>query len=163
MAARRSENVLNLEGCNYFRQRLILATLSGKSIRIKKIRHKDDEPGIREFEASFIRLIDKVTNGSRIEVNESGKPIIGGCVDSRHQSLALLLMVLGEKDISKILTGPLSTYTIQFLRHLRDFFQVMFKIETQLADEDEDRNTGGDKIVLSCLGVGFSNLNKTIL
>ena len=27
---------------------------------------------ILEFEAGFIRLLDKLTNGSRIEVNESG-------------------------------------------------------------------------------------------
>ncbi len=28
-----------------------------------------------EFEAGFIRLLDKLTNGSRIEVNETGKKI----------------------------------------------------------------------------------------
>ena len=28
-----------------------------------------------EFEASFIRLLDRVTNGSRIEINETGMVI----------------------------------------------------------------------------------------
>lgn len=35
----------------------------------------------------------------------------GGCVDSRHQSLALLYMILGQRDVSKLLTGPLTPYT----------------------------------------------------
>ena len=29
-----------------------------------------------DFEASFIRLLDKLTNGSRIEVNETGLQLI---------------------------------------------------------------------------------------
>ena len=41
------KNVLIYEGCNFFRQRLILATLSGKSVKIKKIRDKEDDPGIK--------------------------------------------------------------------------------------------------------------------
>ena len=41
------ENTLVYEGCNFFRQRLILATLSGKSVKIKKIRARDEEPGLK--------------------------------------------------------------------------------------------------------------------
>ena len=40
-------NLITFEGCNYFRQRLILATLSGKTVRIKKIRSKEDDPGLK--------------------------------------------------------------------------------------------------------------------
>lgn len=84
------ERSLNFEGCNYFRQRLVLSTLSSKPVRITKIREHSNEPGLRgsickgvaklcymamvaEFEAGFIRLLDKLTNGSHIEVNESGR------------------------------------------------------------------------------------------
>ena len=35
----------------------------------------------------------------------------GGCVDSSTQSLALLMMALGDKDVSKVKLGPLSPYT----------------------------------------------------
>ncbi|XP_068608661.1 RNA 3'-terminal phosphate cyclase-like protein isoform X2 [Brachionichthys hirsutus] len=84
----------------------------------------------------------------------------GGCVDSSNQSLALLLMTLGQQDVSKVLLGPLSPYTIQFLRHIRDFFQVMFKIETQKPPEDGRK--GGDKVLMTCVGVGYSNKNKTL-
>lgn len=366
---------LTYDGCNFFRQRLVLSTLSGKHVKIKNIRSRDDEPGLRDFEASFIRLLDKVTNGSRIEINQTGtvlfyqpgllyggsiehdcnpqrsigyyleallmlapfmktplkatlrgvtndptdptvdllkstalpvmkkfgidgealdlkvvkrgmapggggevvftcpvrktvrpvqlsepgkikrirgvaysvrvspqmgnrivesarsvlnqflpdiyiytdhmkgansgkspgfgltlvaetlngcflsaemsstpqgqgEPILpedlgrncakllldevyrGGCVDSSNQSLALLLMTLGQQDVSKVLLGPLSPYTIEFLRHIRDFFQLMFKIEVQTPLEDERK--GGDKVLMTCAGVGFSNISKTV-
>ncbi|XP_034047774.1 RNA 3'-terminal phosphate cyclase-like protein [Thalassophryne amazonica] len=363
------------DGCNFFRQRLVLSTLSGKRVKIKNIRWKDDEPGLREFEASFVRLLDKVTNGSRIEINQTGtmlfyqpgllyggavehdcnpqrsigyyleallmlapfmktplkatlrgvtndptdptvdllkataiplmkkfgiegdgfdlkvvkrgmapggggevvftcpvcktgkpvqltdpgkikrlrgvaysvrvspqmanrlvdsaravlnlflpdiyiytdhmkgansgkspgfglmlvaeslngtilsaemvstpqgqgEPVLpedlgrncakllleeihrGGCVDSSNQSLALLLMTLGQPDVSKVLLGPLSPYTIEFLRHIRDFFQLTFKIDTQKPSEDERK--GGDKVLMTCVGVGYSNISKTL-
>lgn len=38
---------LTYEGCNFFRQRLVLATLSGKSVKIKNIRSIDDDPGLK--------------------------------------------------------------------------------------------------------------------
>lgn len=38
---------LTYEGCNFFRQRLVLATLSGKSVKIKNIRTIDDDPGLK--------------------------------------------------------------------------------------------------------------------
>ncbi|KAL7838077.1 hypothetical protein AOLI_G00264810 [Acnodon oligacanthus] len=365
---------LTYEGCNFLRQRLVLSTLSGKRVKIRNIRSRADEPGLRDFEASFIRLLDKVTNGTRIEINQTGtvlfyqpgllcggsvehecnvqrsigyylealimlapfmknplkavlkgvtndptdpsvdllkatavplmkmfgingegleikvvkrgippggggevhfscpicrglKPVLftdpgkikrirgtaysvrvspqmanrivdsarsilnkfipdiyiytdhmkgassgkspgfgltlvaetvngmllsaelastpqgqgdpvlpeelgkncakllleeiyrGGCVDSNNQSLALLYMTLGQQDVSKTLLGPLSPYTIEFLRHIRDFLQVMFKIETQKADEDEQK--GGDKVLMTCVGVGYSNISKS--
>ncbi|XP_049751489.1 RNA 3'-terminal phosphate cyclase-like protein isoform X1 [Elephas maximus indicus] len=63
---------LGYAGCNFLRQRLVLATLSGRPVKIRKIRARDDNPGLRDFEASFIRLMDKITNGSRIEINQTG-------------------------------------------------------------------------------------------
>ena len=38
---------LTYEGCNFYRQRLILSTLSGKSVKIKNIRAYDDNPGLQ--------------------------------------------------------------------------------------------------------------------
>ena len=54
----------------------------------------------------------------------------GGVVDSTSQSLFMLLMTMGPRDVSKVVTGPLSNYTVHFLRHLRDFFETVFKLET---------------------------------
>ncbi|KOC69913.1 putative RNA 3'-terminal phosphate cyclase-like protein [Habropoda laboriosa] len=367
-------NVLIYEGCNYLRYRLILSTLSGKPVRITNIRIKDDDPGLKEYEVSFIRLLDKITNGTRIELNETGTnlfygpgllnggelehdcslqrgigyyleaivilapfcknavdvklkgitnntmdpsvdrikvaavPILkrfllgdneilftiskrgaaplgggeirfkcpvsrnlksihfqnsgmvkrvrgtacsirvspaianrivesakgvllkflpdvyihtdhckgaasgkspgfgvtlsaetttdvvfgaeafsplmkagslpcvpedigkeaamklvdeiyrNGCVDSPFQSMTAMFMALGKKDVSKIVTGPLTPSMIQFLRDLRDFFGVVFKIE-KLREDDEIL----DQVVLTCIGVGYSNRGKRTL
>jgi RNA 3'-terminal phosphate cyclase-like protein len=35
----------------------------------------------------------------------------GGCVDSKHQWLVLLMMVLGKEDVSKCLMGDLTAHT----------------------------------------------------
>ncbi|KAE8632959.1 hypothetical protein XENTR_v10001729 [Xenopus tropicalis] len=366
-------NCLRYEGCNFFRQRIVLSTLSGRPVKIQGIRVKDESPGIRDFEASFIRLMDKITNGTRIEINETGTSLYylpgllsggtlehdcniqrsigyylesllclapfmkhpikitlrgvtndqadpsvdtlkataiplmkkfgidgehfelkivkrgmppggggevifscpvrkllrpvqltdpgkikrirgvaysvrvspqignrivdaarsvlnrflpdiyiytdhmkgansgkspgfglslvaettegcflstelasnpqgqgstvlpedlgrncavllleeiyrGGCVDSVNQSLVLLLMTLGQQDVSKVLLGPLSPYTIEFLRHLRSFFQIMFKMESKTFEERK----GAEKVLLTCVGVGYSNLSKPV-
>ncbi|XP_033737643.1 RNA 3'-terminal phosphate cyclase-like protein [Pecten maximus] len=373
-------NTLTYDGCNYLRQRLILATLSGKTVKVRKIRSKEDDPGLKDFEASFIRLLDKLTNGSKIVISETGtsllyqpglliggklehecntqrsigyylealvclapftkKPIKvvlrgvtndqidpsvdliklstipvlkrflgtdeglelkitrrgaapdgggevifscpcrqklrplqftdpgkikrirgvawavrvspvttnrivdstrsilnkflpdiyiytdhfkgsqsgkspgfgltlvaetlqgsflcaeaasnpkgsnkgptipedlgketakllmeeiyrGGCVDSTNQSLTALFMVLGQQDVSKVQMGTLSQYTIQFLRHIRDFLQVMFKVEMEPKKEDEDDlQIGAEKLTLTCVGVGYSNVSKAIM
>jgi len=77
----------------------------------------------------------------------------GGFVDSTNQSILLLFMTLCREDVSKIVLGSLSEYTIRFLRHLRDFFGIKFKIVT-------DRETG--LITLSCLGIGYSNYSRKV-
>ncbi|KAI8388031.1 RNA 3'-terminal phosphate cyclase domain-containing protein [Radiomyces spectabilis] len=64
------------EGSNYLRQRLVLATLSGKIVRINKIRSDDENPGIRDYEAKFLQLLEKVTNGSTIEISYTGTSIL---------------------------------------------------------------------------------------
>ncbi|KAK3090706.1 hypothetical protein FSP39_013900 [Pinctada imbricata] len=374
-----AETSLSFEGCNYLRQRLILSTLSGKTVKIKKIRSKEDDPGLKDFEASFIRLLDKITNGSTIVVSETGTSLLyqpglltggtiehdcnpqrsigyyleglvclapfmkkplktilrgvtndqtdpsvdmvklstfpvlkrflgtddnlelkinrrgaapegggevvfscpcrqklrplqftdpgkikrirgvawavrvspattnrmvdsargilnkflpdiyiytdhfkgnqsgrspgfgmtlvaettsgaflcaescsnpkgsdqgptvpedlgkqtakllleeiyrGGCIDSTNQSIAALFMVLGQQDVSKVQTGPLTPYMIQFLRHIRDFFQIMFKVEPQNVDDDEELRLGGDKLLLTCVGVGYTNVSKPVM
>ncbi|XP_016908086.1 RNA 3'-terminal phosphate cyclase-like protein isoform X2 [Apis cerana] len=351
MPAKIKNNVLIYEGCNYLRYRLLLSTLSGKPVRITNIRIKDDNPGLREYEVNFIRLLDKITNGSRIELNETGTnlyynpgllnggefehdcniqrgigyylegimilapfckntvnvklkgitnntidpsvdrikasaiPILkkfisgdneiiltinkrgaaplgggeikfkcpisrnlksiqlqnsgmvkrirgtacsirvspaidhckgassgkspgfgvslsaettsevifggeafsplmstgslpcipedigkeaamklideiyrNGCVDSPFQAMTAMFMALGKKDVSKIVTGPLTPSMIQFLRDLKDFFGIIFKIEP-FKENDEIL----EQVVLTCIGVGYTNINKRTL
>jgi len=53
---------------------------------------------------------------------------------------------------------------MEFLRLLKEFTGVMFKIQTQEKDPDDDSKTGGKtKVLLSCVGMGFTNVNKGIL
>jgi len=374
----KGKQFLEYEGSNYLRQRLVLATLTGRAIKINKIRARDDDPGLHEREAGFIRLIDKLTNGSKIEVNETGtslsyqpgsllggkvehqcsltrgvgywlEPVLalapfckdplhlslsgvtnhhldpspdmikasllpvlkrfilddegleltvkkrgaapgggglvlfkcpvkkslrpvqvmeqgkikrvrgvawavrvspsvvnrmvevakglllqflpdiyiytdhatgansgkspgfgltltaetttgvmlsaeychgadqgtravpediaekaahllmeeifrGGCCDSVSQSLAVTMMGLTPPDVSKHVTGPLSPYTVQCLRHVRDFMDLTFKLETfknkDELDEEQELRLGADKVMLTCVGTGYTNMNK---
>jgi len=86
----------------------------------------------------------------------------GGCADSLSQSLAVVLMGLGPPDVSKFMVGPLSPYTVQCLRHVRDFMDLTFKLETFVREDEEDSGLrmGADKVVMTCVGVGFTNMSK---
>ncbi|KAF9577594.1 hypothetical protein BGW38_007100 [Lunasporangiospora selenospora] len=65
--------IVKFEGHNYFRQRLVLATLAGKILKIDKIRPNDANP---DFEANFLRLLEKVTNGATIDISYTGTSIV---------------------------------------------------------------------------------------
>ena len=64
--------MLRFRGSQCFRQRMVCATIAGKPIRIDDIRADDESPGLRDYEASLLRLIEKITNGCIIEINETG-------------------------------------------------------------------------------------------
>lgn len=72
MPSASKEGIITFKGSSFFRQRLILSVLSGKPVRILEIRSLHDEPGVHEFEINLIRLLDKITNGTVIELNETG-------------------------------------------------------------------------------------------
>lgn len=72
MPATIHNDILVYKGSNFFRQRLLLSTLSGRTIKIEEIRSNHDDPGLREYEVNLIRLLDKVTNGTRVELSETG-------------------------------------------------------------------------------------------
>ena len=79
-------------------------------------------------------------------------------------------MAMGPRDVSKVVLGPLSNYTVHFLRHLKDSFQLVFKLETfdvlpstemkDDLDNEEDLQMGANKVLATCVGVGFTNLSK---
>lgn len=78
---------------------------------------------------------------------------------------------------------------MQYLRYLKQFFQIMFKIENVQAspkeipekmdesdveksesdqenpddDDDEELKTGSPKILLTAVGIGYHNLTKTLI
>lgn len=86
----------------------------------------------------------------------------GGCVDSVNQGLACLFMAMGQPDLSKIEFGPLSPFTIQLLRHLKLFFEIVFKLDVPPNVNPENFKKGLQKVTASCMGIGFANLNKTV-
>jgi RNA 3'-terminal phosphate cyclase-like protein len=114
--------MLRYKGARHFRQRIVLATLSGRPVRIDEIRADDpDEPGLRDFEISLLRLLESVVNGCEIVINASGtgvryRPgvIVGGtvshdCPTSRAISYfaeaLLMLAPFGKKPLAAVLRG----------------------------------------------------------
>ena len=77
------------DGAVQFRQRIVVSLLSHKPLLIRNIRADDlRNPGLKDYEASFLRLIDQITNGSKMEINSTGtqlrfKPggLLGGEVE----------------------------------------------------------------------------------
>ncbi|KAK7020517.1 18S rRNA biogenesis protein [Favolaschia claudopus] len=68
--------LIQFSGHQHFRHRLVLSILSGKPVRIDKIRSDDKNPGLRDFEISLLRLLEKVTNGTVIEISVTGTAIL---------------------------------------------------------------------------------------
>ena len=110
------------DGAVQFRQRLAVSLLSHRTLLLKNIRSDSlDHPGLLEHEASFLRLLDKMTNGSRIEINATGtqlrfKPgvLLGGDIQhvcSGTRSIGwflegiLPLAPFGKDDLSLVLEG----------------------------------------------------------
>jgi hypothetical protein len=76
---------------------------------------------------------------------------------------------------------------MQYLRYLKQFFQIMFKIENAKelpstvtekmeedepmesdeekneSDDDEELKTGSPKLLITAVGIGYHNLTKTLI
>lgn len=68
---------LRFTGSAHFTSRLVLATLTGRPVRISQIRSSShSNPGLAPHEVSFLRLLDSVTNGSAIEFSMTGTTLV---------------------------------------------------------------------------------------
>uniref|UniRef100_A0A0K0EU78 RNA 3'-terminal phosphate cyclase-like protein n=1 Tax=Strongyloides venezuelensis TaxID=75913 RepID=A0A0K0EU78_STRVS len=97
---------LQYSGVNFFRQRLVYSLLSGRSVKIIDIRYKDESPGVKDFETNLLKLLDQITNGIKVTINQTGTVIhfqpgvlIGGnvsfdCGTSRCISYFLEVLVV---------------------------------------------------------------------
>lgn len=71
-----SKEIFHFSTHENFTTRLVLATLSGKAIKISNIRSDSLNPGLEDSEISFLRLLESVTNGSVIEISYTGTSLI---------------------------------------------------------------------------------------
>ncbi|EGD72813.1 hypothetical protein PTSG_04540 [Salpingoeca rosetta] len=63
------------ESSNYFRQRIVLSLLSGRPCRFNNIRSEHANPGVRGHEVKFLRLMEKITDGTKITINDTGTQV----------------------------------------------------------------------------------------
>lgn len=45
---------------------------------------------------------------------------------------------------------------------MRDFFGTVFKMETDARNEEDDLRVGTEKVLMTCVGTGYTNLSKTM-
>ncbi|CAG0914501.1 unnamed protein product, partial [Notodromas monacha] len=164
---------LVFEGSNYLRLRLVLSTLTTKPVQIKEIRVGDDSPGLRPYEANFLRLLDKITNGSKLEISETGtslmfKPgvLIGGSFDhdcnnqrgiSYYLEPLLILAPFAKKPMKIRFTGVVSNQIDVSVDTLK---KCSLPVMSRFLPDDEDLSIsfvargvpplGGGEIVFSC-------------
>ena len=67
---------LEFEGHHCLRQVVMLSMLSGKQAVIKGIRSDDVSPGLRDYEVDLLKLVQKMSNGTDININKSGTKVI---------------------------------------------------------------------------------------
>ncbi|KAF3033600.1 hypothetical protein E8E11_001665 [Didymella keratinophila] len=67
---------LNFTGHRHLISRLLLATLTGRPIRISQIRSSSTNPGLTRYETNFVRLLDAVTNGGQIQFSMTGTTLV---------------------------------------------------------------------------------------
>ncbi|KAF1969053.1 18S rRNA biogenesis protein [Bimuria novae-zelandiae CBS 107.79] len=76
MADETVQPLLQFEGHRHLTTRLLLSTLTGRPIRISKIRPSSTRPGLTPYETNFIRLLDSVTNGAQIQFSMTGTTLV---------------------------------------------------------------------------------------
>lgn len=161
-------------GSAHFRHRLVLSTLSSTPVRITKIRENDSQtPGLSPSEISFIRLLDKVTSGAVIQINETGttltfKPglLIGGdriaheCHPSRSVAYylepLLMLAPFCKLALNVTLRGPthgesdvcadsVAGVSVPLLRRLTAGASIAPRVDVKrrAAQSDQKANGGG--------------------
>ena len=115
---------LRFSGHRNFRHRLLLSVLSQRAVHISAIRSEAENPGINDAEVSFLRLLERITNGSTVEINYTGTEVLlrpglvaGGtvvhqCPDSRAVGWflepMLLLGLFGKQELRLTLKGVTS-------------------------------------------------------
>ncbi|KAG0502340.1 hypothetical protein HPP92_002412 [Vanilla planifolia] len=63
---------MKLKGSQFLRQRLLHSTLTATPIIIKDIHAEDASPGLRLYEISLLRLLEKISDDCTVEINEIG-------------------------------------------------------------------------------------------
>lgn len=162
-------STLQLRGAQHFRQRLVLSTLSGNAVRIEDIRADDTSPGLRNYEVSFLRLMEKVSDGCVVEINETGtklryKPgvLVGGkqlvhdCGLTRSVGYFLepliVLGLFGKKPLSITLKGItndskdpcVDTFRTTTLPMLKRFGIPLEDLELKIVSRGAPPNGGGE-------------------
>jgi RNA 3'-terminal phosphate cyclase-like protein len=68
-------DLLKIKGSNYLRIKIAYSLLLNRPIELSGIRENDVNPGLTEYEISFLKLVEKITNGTNVEISKTGTVI----------------------------------------------------------------------------------------
>ena len=60
------------QGSNLFRLKIAYSFLLNRPIRISNIRPDSTNPGMTPYEISFLKLVSKISNGTKVHINQTG-------------------------------------------------------------------------------------------
>ena len=67
--------MINFNEAINLRQIILCATLSERPVLIENFHVFEDPQGIRSYEVKFLRLIERISNGVKIDINKTGTVI----------------------------------------------------------------------------------------
>jgi RNA 3'-terminal phosphate cyclase-like protein len=97
-----------LHGAAYFRYKIALATLTGAKLKLTDIRSEDINPGLTEYEANFLQLIQEITDGALVKINKTGTKVeyVPGAI-SNHNGVEVVHECHPSRSIVYYLEGIL--------------------------------------------------------
>lgn len=134
MVGMAKKRMQQFEGASNLRDRLVLSLLSGVPVRVSAIRAESTKPGLCGAEVSFIRLLDKVTSGSGIHINNTGTVLV---FRPGHLSGAGRGMVTHNCESSRAVS-----YYARPLLTLAPFFKTPLRIVLRGATHIGDNSDG---------------------
>ncbi|GAA5936137.1 rRNA-processing endoribonuclease [Sporobolomyces koalae] len=184
-----SSRVLSYKGSSHLRHRLVLSLLSRRPVRIDEIRSHASEPGLKPFEVSFLRLIEKLSQGSRLEISYTGTSLLfhpgtisGGSVIHNcdlgrsigwYLEPLLVIAPFGKKELNLTLRGlttdgrdaSVDTIRTSGLPHLAMFLDTE-GVELRITKRGHPPSGGGE-VTLTCpsvkaikSGFDFTNVGR---
>ena len=160
--AKKQSDYLVLETEFNFRYRIVLSLINNRPIKIVKIRNDLNEhlnPGIAFYEIKFLRLIEKITNGTYIEISQTGTQLIfkpGIIIGSKNLTFDTFIdnKEFGECKSIGYYIEPL-LLLLPFTK-LRENF-ITFKGITSKSDTKYNKNSS-DESDLACDTLRFNYL-----
>jgi RNA 3'-terminal phosphate cyclase-like protein len=71
-----NKGAMRESGSRFLRQNLILSTLSGRPLEVSGIRPTGLRLGLQPHEGNLLKLIDRITNGCRVEISGTGTELL---------------------------------------------------------------------------------------
>ena len=65
-------NYEELEGSNLFRLKIAYSFILNRPIKFSNIRAESANPGMTQYEINFLRLVSEISNGTKININQTG-------------------------------------------------------------------------------------------